>query len=190
MKLHDLLKINPCRISENGNGFVLHANPKSDTIRSFGKSGKESASFYYMERTGDFTVKARVYTNTLGVYNAGFLMVRQDKEHWIKLCVECSNENMFNVVSVITETYSDDANGELLPQNNAWLRITRKGDIWGLHYSLDGKKWRFVRTFGMKLSPVLQVGFGVQCPKGDTCESIIESVSVSDIPVSDFRSGE
>ncbi len=67
-------------------------------------------------------------------------MVRETETRWIKLAVEIGVDTTYNVISVITDNWSDDANGELLPSNICWLRINRKGDFWGLHYSLDGEQ--------------------------------------------------
>ncbi|UGU17427.1 DUF1349 domain-containing protein [Sinomicrobium kalidii] len=98
-------------------------------------------------------------------------------------------DRQYNVVSVVTDKWSDDANGELLEENNCWLRITRKNDFFGLHYSTDGKIWRFVRAFGIDMNTSISIGFGIQAPAGDHCNESIEELSVSNTPVQNFRDG-
>jgi regulation of enolase protein 1 (concanavalin A-like superfamily) len=61
----------------------------------------------------------------------------------------------------LVANHKDDSNGELLPSNICWLRINRKGDFWGLHYSLNGEQWRFIRCFGLDLPSIVKVGFGI-----------------------------
>ena len=116
-------------------------------------------------------------------------MVRETKTRWIKLAVERGVDTAYNVVSVITNNWSDDANGELISTNKCWLRITRKGDFWGLHYSADGIRWRFVRCFGLDLPSTVKVGFGIQAPLGDDCEGKLDFITLSDDSIENFRDG-
>ena len=181
--------LNACKIDSTDSGFHLVANPKTDFICKYKEYIRDEASFFYIEKSGDFTIKAKVETKGNFNYDAAFLMVRESTTRWMKLAVELGVDETYNVVSVITDNWSDDANGELLPGNKSWLRITRKGDFWGLHYSMNGEKWRFVRGFGLDLSPTVKVGFGIQAPSGDDCEGILDFISVTDSSVKNFRDG-
>lgn len=182
--------LNPCKLIEENNSFELSANANTDFICKYKQYTIDTASFYYQEHNGDFTIKANVSSIGSNAFDAVFLMVRQDSIKWIKLAVELGVDQCYNVVSVITDKWSDDANGELLPSNNCWLRITRKDDFFGLHYSQDGKVWRFVRAFGMEMSKSISVGFGIQPPKGNDCNGIVKDFSISNIPIENFRNGE
>jgi len=188
-ELSKLDALNPCEIAELENGFQLAANPNSDFINKFEEYVKDTASFYFVKQEGNFTIKAKVRTEGVNDFDAAFLMVRQDQSSWVKLAVELSVDKQYNVVSVITNEWSDDANGELLSSNECWLRITRKKDFFGLHYSENGEKWRFVRAFGLKMSPSVAVGFGIQAPKGDVCKGSITELSITNTIVDNFRNG-
>jgi len=59
-----------------------------------------------------------------------------------------------------------------------------------MHYSLDGKLWRFVRTFGMALPPTVMVGIHAQAPFVGGCSARFATFTMSSEPVYDFRSGE
>lgn len=182
--------INPCELVEENNVFKLKAKANTDFICKYETYVKDSASFYGQTHEGDFTIKAKVTTLGSSAFDAAFLMVWQDNRKWIKIAVELGvDEKSYNAVSVITDKWSDDANGELLSANNCWLRITRKNNFFGLHYSTDGSVWRFVRAFGMDMNKSIAMGFGIQAPKGDNCKGIIEELSVSNIPVENFRNG-
>lgn len=181
--------LNPCVLIEENNSFILKANPDTDFICKYEEYVKDSASFYHQTKEGDFTIQGKVTTLGSNAFDAAFLMVRQDNRKWIKIAVELSVDMRYNVVSVITDKWSDDANGELLDGNNCWLRISRKNNFFGLHYSVNGTNWRFVRAFGLEMTKSVSVGFGIQSPKGDNCNGIIEELTVSNIPVDNFRNG-
>lgn len=181
--------LNPCGLIEENNSYQLEANPATDFICKYEEYVKDSASFYYLTKEGNFTIQGKVSTIGSSAFDAAFLMVRQDGRKWIKIAVELGVDQRYNAVSVITDKWSDDANGELLDGNNCWLRITRKNNFFGLHYSINGTNWRFVRAFGMEMNKSISIGFGIQSPKGDHCKGIIEEMSVSNIPVENFRNG-
>lgn len=181
--------LNPCKLIKENNAYSLKAKPTSDFICKYDEYVKDSASFYYQEKEGDFTIQGKVTTRGSDPFDAAFLMIRHDKRKWVKIAVELGVDKKYNVVSVITDNWSDDANGELLDDNRCWLRITRKSNFFGLHYSIDGTAWRFVRAFGMEMNKSISIGFGIQSPKGDNCLGIIEEFSISNIPVDNFRNG-
>ncbi|MFW5686198.1 MAG: DUF1349 domain-containing protein [Spirochaetota bacterium] len=80
--------------------------------------------------------------------------------------------------------------GELVPQPGCYLRVTRKGDVVGMHYSLDGVAWRFVRTFGMDLPDAVTVGIHAQSPHAEGCRARFASFDINPPAVEDFRWGE
>ena len=75
---------------------------------------------YFIKKEGNFTIQADVISNGSNDFDAVFLMVRQDKMKWIKLAVELGVDKRYNVVTVITDKWSDDANGELLTSNEVY----------------------------------------------------------------------
>jgi regulation of enolase protein 1 (concanavalin A-like superfamily) len=181
--------LNPCDIQTIDEAFFLTANPRTDFICKYQNYIRDEAAFYYSEQIGDFTLSAEVETTGTASYDAAFLMVRESECRWIKLAVELGVDGTYNVVSVITDRWSDDANGELLSTGKCWLRITRKGDFWGLHYSMDGLYWRFVRAFGLNLSEKVMVGFGIQAPVGEDCKGKVKSIALTGQSVINFRDG-
>ena len=181
--------LNPCTVEEIDNGFLLTANPKTDFICKYHQYSRDDAAFFYTEQHGDFTLSAEVETIGSADYDAAFLMVRESEDRWIKLAVELGVDGSYNVVSVITDQWSDDANGELLTKGKCWLRITRKEDFWGLHYSIDGIKWRFVRAFGLGLGKTVMIGFGIQAPVGIDCKGRVTAIALRDKSVANFRDG-
>jgi regulation of enolase protein 1 (concanavalin A-like superfamily) len=122
------------------------------------------------------------------------LTVRADAEHWAKLCLERSPTGDVAVVSVVTRTWSDDANGELISSQTSpapaccYLRITRDGNRVGMHYSLDGQVWRFVRAVGLEFPETVKVGVHAQAPFGSGVSATFKVLALTDEPIKDFRS--
>ena len=189
--MDDFESLNSCKIEFiEDNLILLTANPHTDFMCKYRLFEKDSAAFFYKKIRGDFTVKAKLSVAGENFGDATLLMVRATKNKWIKLCVEFGVDKRYSIVSMVTDGWSDDANGELLPANEAWVRITRKGDFYGMHYSLDGQIWRFVRAFGLELGENVKVGFGIQAPRSKQCMGTADHFEIIDEVITDFRNGE
>lgn len=163
---------------------------RTDFFRPYVGEPTDNACLLYTLRRGDFTAVARVSAKLSGFGDAAALTVRSDAEHWIKLCVERSPAGEVSIVSVVTNGHSDDCNNELLKIPEAELRVSRRGDTFGLQYRAGRGKWRFVRTFGFALPSEVSVGVHAQSPFGEGCSAEFHGLSISSVPVADYRSGE
>ena len=90
--------------------------------------------------SGDFLLSARVTVAFASVFDAGALMLHVDDRCWAKLCLEYSPQAEPTIVSVVTNGSSDDANGVIVPDGEAWLRIARIGPAVAFHASRDGSR--------------------------------------------------
>lgn len=188
-RLNELNQLNPCIIDSKNDIFHLVANPNTDFFCKYKGQLKDDASYFFLEKEGDFTLIGKIEVNGSSPFDALFLMVRESQTRWIKLALELGMDYKYNVISVVTDNWSDDAIGELISSNDSWLRITRKSEYWGLHYSINGISWRFVRAFGLKLNSKVQVGFGIQAPKSKSCHGVVGSINISDRSIENFRNG-
>jgi hypothetical protein len=93
-------------------------------------------------------------------------------------------------VSVVTNGVSDDANGADLAASDLWLQVCRVGDLFGFQYALDGKSWRLVRYFKLRLADPVQVGLVAQCPGGPGTTVEWLELTVEQRSVRDLRRGE
>jgi uncharacterized protein len=170
----------------------LHMEPTActDFFRPPDQDANDGACLLYTAVRGDFTLSARVAVHLKGFGDAGGLVLRAQPDCWAKLCVERSPAGEVGVVSVVTAPFSDDANSELLDRPEAHLRITRKGRLFGMHYSVDGDRWRFVRAFAMDVPEELMVGAHAQAPFTGGCRADIDFLQLQHTAVQDFRSGE
>lgn len=154
-----------------------------------GKISNDTAPYLHLEVTGDFIAQAHVQPTFTTTYDAGALMVRQDAGHWAKLCFESTDFGTTAVVSVVTNQVSDDANGVNLITPGTWLQIVRQGDVFGMHYSPDGKDWKMVRLFRLPIDEKVKVGLVAQCPIGPGTTINFFHFSVQEGSVKDIRAG-
>ncbi len=150
-----------------GGGLRVYVPPRVDYFQDpAGAIAKDDAPYLWMSVMGDFVAQAHVRPTFTTHYDAGAIMVRRDAKHWAKLCFESTDLGTTAAVSVVTNGVSDDANGADLAVPDLWLQIIRAGDVFALHYALDGRSWRMVRLFRLSLPFSVQVGLVAQCPVG------------------------
>jgi regulation of enolase protein 1 (concanavalin A-like superfamily) len=171
---------------------VLHIVPAapSDFFRPFGGGGNDNCCLLYEQVAGDFTAVASVRARLADYGDAAAVTVRASDRQWAKLCLERSPVGEVSLVSVVTDPWSDDSNSERVVEPECFMRLTRKGPVFGMHYSLDGRRWRFVRMFHMDAPEQVMVGIHAQAPFTPGCEAFFSSFSISPEPVPDFRSGD
>jgi hypothetical protein len=128
-------------------------------------------------------------------YDAGALLIWADENHWGKLCFEYSPRAQPMVVSVVTNTWSDDCNSVILPRRDVYLRVARQGNAFAFHYSEDGRYWHLVRHFTLheetrflRESGFL-AGFVSQSPTGASCTATFTEIAYAPRAVEGIRSG-
>ena len=136
-----------------------------------------------------FTLAAHVQVDFAATYDAGVLILYVDARHWAKLCFEYSPQGEPMVVSVVTNGVSDDCNAVPLTRRDVHLRVTRLGDAFAFHYSVDGEFWRLVRYFALHETANLAAGFSAQSPTGEGCHAAFAHIRYAPTAVSDIRSG-
>jgi len=88
-----------------------------------------------------FQLSARVSVDApRTTFDAAVLTLWVDKACWAKLCFENSPQGEEMVVSVVTDRFSDDANGPVILDGSVWLRVSSlPAGAYAFHYSTD---WR------------------------------------------------
>ena len=149
-----------------------------------------NAPFLFSEAEYNFIATTEVKPDFNSVWNGAALMVYIDSLHWAKLCYENSDATGSSVVTVVTNGKSDDANGPILQKNESiWLRIIRKENLYGLHWSLDGKDFKMVRLFSLPANTKVKIGMEAQCPAGKTAKHEFLHFSLKKKTVKDLRMG-
>ena len=189
--------LNESNIEKTENKIVITAPGKTDFFCGAQEECEEgflpnvltNAPFYYTEIEGNFVIKAKVSHEFKDIYDSASLMAMKNLECWAKACFEYTDFGTHAVVSVVTNKFSDDANGCNLEGNTAWLQICRVGNNFGIHYSTDGDKFYMMRFFTLPADPVMKVGLLAQSPLGTGGKRIYENLSIEKKTVKNIRAG-
>ncbi|MCI4671805.1 MAG: DUF1349 domain-containing protein [Bacteroidia bacterium] len=150
-----------------------------------------TAPVLFHEIKGDFVAKALVKPDFSSMWNAAALMVHIDNDNWIKFAFENSDATGPSIVTVVTKNVSDDANGvRLKGQEQVWLKLLRKGNIYSMLWSLDGKGYKMARLCNMPESDSVKIGIEAQSPVGETATHEVAYFGVEKTTVKDSRKGE
>jgi len=136
---------------------------------------------------GDFTWDAHVALEGHAMFDAVGLFVYDDDDHWAKLALEVTAAGP-TIVSVVTDTFSDDCNSTVLAQSSAWLRLARVGEAVAFHASDDGGRWELVRVFRPP-SRAPRIGLICQAPTGTGCTGTFDAITFTARSLSDIRDG-
>jgi uncharacterized protein len=136
---------------------------------------------------GNFTWEAHVALDGDATFDAAGLFVYDDDDHWAKLAVEMTAAGP-TIVSVVTNTFSDDCNSIVLARKSAWLRLARVGEAVAFHASEGGGRWELVRVFRAP-SAAASIGFVCQAPAGAGCTGILDAIAFGPRSLSDIRDG-
>ena len=175
---------------DSNNKLTIVPQAVSDFFRPYGQKPNDNACLLYTKVSGDFTAITKVRVELVDFGDAAAITIRANESLWAKLCVERSPTGDISLVSVVTNNFSDDANSELVDTSECLLRITRKGNVFAMHYSLDGSTWRFVRMFSLETPSTLMVGVHAQAPFTGGCKAEFDFFNLTSTAVKDFRSGE
>ena len=176
-------------VAVSADGIVITAPPLSDWFIDpiSGNETRTAPALVSPAPDGDFSLQAQVHAETRERFDAGVLLVHGDAHNWAKLCLERSPDGELMVVSVVTRRMSDDCNGEVAG-DTVWLRVARIDQAFAFHWSMDGRRWRFVRLFRLPLAR-LRIGLIAQSPVGDGCSATFDHVALTERRLGDLRDG-
>lgn len=150
-----------------------------------------NAPVYVMKCDEESTLCCKIKSDLSNVYDAGAIFLYINSENWIKFALEHTDLGYNSVVSVVTDNFSDDSNGEKIPSDNVWMKLTRKNNIIGLYYSIDGHIWKMVRLFkhNIKSEDKVFIGLEAQSPTGAGCLVEFSNIIYTSSCVEDLRKG-
>ncbi len=126
--------------------------------------------------------RVKVKPHFIETYDACVLLAYDHERLWAKACYELTDLKTRNVVSVMT-------NGPLICQEEIWLQIVRKGHMFGIHYSLDGKTYQMVKLTYLPMNNSIKVGIVAQSPCGEGGEMMFSNMSIVEKTIDDVRNG-
>ena len=177
--------------AENGT-LTIVAEKETDFFNNpVDSSVTATAPFLFRALKGDFIARALVRPDFSSLWNAVALMVYIDESNWIKFAFENSDATGKSIVSVVTRGVSDDANGVVLSdQDQIWLKLIRKGNIYSMLWSLDGKKFKMTRLSTLPAAESVKIGIEAQSPVGEPANHKIDYFELIEVTIKDLRKGE
>jgi len=170
-----------------GSKVIISAKGKTNLFNNpNGKSKISNAPMILFEPKGDFTLSAKVTGELEAIYDVAALVLFQDEDVWAKLCYENSVAKQPTIVSVVTRTYSDDCNSQVVGKS-AYLSIVKKGKEFSFFYSKDGADWTMIRSFHLDTNDGLKIGFAVHGSRGDGFTGIFSEIRFEEKTLEDMR---
>ena len=139
---------------------------------------RDNGHFYYQQVTGNFIVEVKVSGKYRDLYDQAGLMVRLDRNNWLKCGIELV-EGIQQMSAVVTRDYSD---WSIVPMSDdpaaIWLRITRQDEAIKIYYSLDAKKYTMLRMAYLTSVEALDVGIMCASPQGKGFKTTFEQFEI------------
>jgi len=167
---------------DNGT-LTVDVTPRSDywRISHYGFT-VDDAPFLYSTYGGEFEAKVKVSGDYVTRFDQAGMMIRADKENYIKAGIEYV-DGRFNLSVVVTHHKSD---WSVIKLDRAvpyvWIKAVRKRDAVEIFYSFDDKEYTMMRNCWLQDNTPVMVGMMAACPDGDGFKARFEAFKVKHTP--------
>ncbi|SES63409.1 hypothetical protein SAMN04487825_101113 [Prevotella sp. kh1p2] len=142
----------------------------------------DDAPFYYTTYGGEFEAKVRISGDYKVRFDQACLMIRIDKENYLKTGIEYV-DGKYHLSCVVTHHTSDWSVIELdKPVDNLWIKAVRRLDAIEIFYSFDDKNYTLMRNCWMQDNTPVQVGLAAACPDGEGFKARFDNFTVKHLP--------
>lgn len=142
----------------------------------------DDAPFYYTTYGGEFEAKVRISGDYKVRFDQACLMIRIDKENYLKTGIEYV-DGKYNLSCVVTHHTSDWSVIELdKPVDYLWIKAVRRLDAIEIFYSFDDKNYTLMRNCWMQDNTPVQVGLAAACPDGEGFKARFDNFTVKHLP--------
>lgn len=162
---------------------TMEVTPHSDywRISHYGFT-VDDAPFLYTLRGGEFEVKVKISGEYKVRFDQAGLMLRIDKENYIKTGIEFV-DGKYNLSTVVTHKTSDWSVIELeKPVEYVWIKAVRRLDAVEIFYSFDDKEYTMMRNCWLNDNTPVMVGMMAACPDGKGFKAIFEGFKIKHLP--------
>ncbi len=166
-----------------GDALTMGVTPKTDywRISHYGFT-VDDAPFLYTLRGGEFEVKVKITGDYKTRFDQAGLMLRIDKENYIKAGIEYV-DGKYNISAVVTHHTSD---WSIIPLEKPvpfiWLKAVRRLDAVEIFYSFDDKEYTMMRNAWLQDNTPVMVGVMGACPDGDGFNATFEDFTIKHLP--------
>jgi len=153
-----------------GAGLEIYTDEKTDFWQNthYGFQ-RDDGHCLLTQLTGDFSLMTHVEFRPQEKYDQCGLVVRVDRENWIKVSTEYESKKHSRLGSVVTNLGFSDWATQDIPSSHTemWYRISKNGADFLLENSYDGQNWLQLRiTHLHKVTEQLAVGVYACSPIG------------------------
>ena len=169
--------------SIKNNKLSMQVTPQSDywRISHYGFT-VDDAPFLYTTRGGEFEVKVKISGDYKVRFDQAGLMLRADKENYIKAGIEFV-DGKYNLSAVVTHTTSDWSVIELdEPVEYVWIKAVRRLDAVEIFYSFDDENYTMMRNCWLQDNKPVMVGMMAACPDGNGFKATFEEFTIKHLP--------
>ena len=163
--------------------LVMDVTPQSDywRISHYGFT-VDDAPFLSTLRGGEFEVKVKISGDYKVRFDQAGLMLRIDKENYIKTGIEYV-DGKYNLSAVVTHHTSDWSVIELQePVDFVWIKAVRRLDAVEIFYSFDDVNYTMMRNCWLEDNTPVMVGMMAACPDGNGFKATFEHFSIKHLP--------
>jgi len=167
----------------NDNVLTMNVTPQSDywRISHYGFT-VDDAPFLYTLRGGEFEVKVKISGDYIARFDQAGLMLRIDKENYIKTGIEYV-DGKYNLSAVVTHHTSDWSVIKLdRPVPFVWIKAVRRLDAVEIFYSFDDKEYTMMRNCWLQDNTPVMVGMMAACPDGNGFKAKFENFQIKHLP--------
>ncbi|MBQ3259558.1 MAG: DUF1349 domain-containing protein [Alistipes sp.] len=161
----------------------MQVTPQSDywRISHYGFT-VDDAPFLYTVRGGEFEAKVKISGDYKVRFDQAGMMLRIDKENYIKAGIEFV-DGKYNISCVVTHHTSDWSVITLdRPVEHIWIKAVRRLDAVEIFYSFDDKEYIMMRNCWLADNSPVMVGMMAACPDGNGFEARFEEFSIKHLP--------
>ena len=165
------------------NALTMGVTPQTDywRISHYGFT-VDDAPFLYTLRGGEFEVKVKISGDYKTRFDQAGLMLRIDKENYIKAGIEYV-DGKYNISAVVTHHTSD---WSIIPLEKPvpfiWIKAVRRLDAVEIFYSFDDKEYTMMRNAWLQDNTPVMVGVMGACPDGDGFNAKYENFAIKHLP--------
>lgn len=165
------------------NELTMDVTPQSDywRISHYGFT-VDDAPFLYTTRGGEFEVEVKIDGKYVHRFDQACLMLRIDKENYIKTGIEYvdGKYNLSVVVTHHTSDWSVITLDEKIPY--IWIKAVRRLDAVEIFYSFDGKEYTMMRNCWLQDNTPVKVGMMAACPDGTGFKAHFSHFKIKHLP--------
>lgn len=162
---------------------TMDVTPQSDywRISHYGFT-VDDAPYLYTLRGGEFEVKVKISGEYKERFDQAGLMLRIDKENYIKTGIEFV-DGKYNLSTVVTHHTSDWSVITLdEPVEYVWIKAVRRVDAVEIFYSFDDETYTMMRNCWLQDNTPVMVGMMAASPDGKGFKATFSDFNIKHLP--------